>query len=156
MPSTQGINLGSWVKQHNNRGLVVGDAPSSAGERMVWVKWLPAVEKDSKGRLRRSNPFSTIHPVQVAASSLQVIDEPHLNREEAATYVGRTTSRLYQLVAEGWFGAGKRDPFYATPSELDAYLEAPKATHRWEAADVAKKQRKFKTVRPGRKKDEQS
>ena len=143
------IDLGTWVRQENNRGLIVGDAPASAGERMVWVKWLPAVQKSSNGRLRLSGPtFNDIAPVQVAASGLLAIDEPTLDREEAAVYVGRTTSRLYQLVAEGWFGAGKRDPFYATPSELDSYAAAPKATNRWEADSVAKAQSKFKRVRP--------
>jgi hypothetical protein len=144
MSSKRDIDLGTWVRQQNNRGLVVGEALASAGERIVWVKWLPAVQKTDAGRLRLDTPFSSMSPVQVAAGGLEAIEEPHLDREEAAVYVGRTTSRLYQLVNSGWFGAGARDPFWAMPSELDAYLAAPKATNRWEAKDVAKRQEKFK------------
>lgn len=147
------IDLGTWVSQENNKGLIVGDAPPSAGERMVWVKWLPAVVKGAGGRVVNVRAFNDVTPIQVAASGLTAIDEPRLDREEAATYVGRSTSRLYQLVKVGWFGgtvsdgkAPARDPFYATPSELDSYLAAPQATNRWEAENVAKAQRKFKKV----------
>lgn len=143
------VEPGKWVKLEGLCGLVVGEGPAGA-DRLVYVKWIPEPserERNAKSNRRRpafDRAFANVIPALVAASALTGIEEPMLTREEAACYAALTPSWLYHLRSEGWFGGKARDPFYATPTELDAYIAAPKATNRWQSAEVQLQQSAYK------------
>jgi hypothetical protein len=149
---TAEIVPGAWVKSERNIGLVVKEADPNLeiNERIVYVKWLPKVDsgttKAGKAKPAYERAFANVIPTLMGASALRGIEEPKLTREEAACYAALTPSRLYQLRNEGWFGGPERDPFYAFPTELDAYAAAPKATNRWQVAEVKKQQEDYKKV----------
>lgn len=149
------VEPGRWVMLERNCGLVVAEGPAS-DKRLVYVKWLPEPTQRERsptsGRLRPAfeRAFANVIPVLVEASALRAIEEPKLTREEAACYAALSPQRLYQLRDQGWFGGKNREPFYALPTELDAYAAAPKATNRWQSAEVKGQQEAYKSA--GRRK----
>lgn len=107
----------NWVQQHYNKGQVV----EVRRDGLVMVRWIsPEV------------PFHDMPPAVVDARTVVQIDEPKLTRELAALYSGLTPTRLYQLNDRGVWGGSKRNPFYATPTELDFWLNSDKAVNGWD------------------------